>query len=79
MEMPYSKCNVGAVPRALSKKEQCCVSKLSTRCSAADDCLVQCIAKGMNDKVGGGCWHLCFETKFDLSKWSEPKGWSTCK
>jgi hypothetical protein len=78
LEKPYAKCKMDKPTRALSAQEQCYISKLSARCSEADDCLVQCIGSGMNDKVGGGCWHLCFETKFDLSKWSEPKGWGVC-
>jgi hypothetical protein len=78
LEMPYSKCKVASRPYKQSAREQCYVSKLSTRCSDADDCLVQCIANGINGKVGGGCWHVCFETKFDLSKWSAPKGMRYC-
>ena len=78
LEKSYAKCKIDKPKVALSAKEQCYISKLSVRCTEADDCLVQCIASGMNDKVGGGCWHLCFETKFDLSKWSKPKGWGTC-
>ena len=80
LEAPYAACKSNAPhPAQLNSNERCLVRKLTTRCSAADDCLVQCISRGMNNKVGGGCWHLCFESKFSLSKWSEPKGWVECK
>jgi hypothetical protein len=76
----YASCKITAPrPATLNSKERCLIQKLSARCSEADDCLVQCIASGMNGKVGGGCWHLCFDSKFSLPKWSEPKGWADCK
>ena len=79
LEMPYAACKVtGETAAELSVKERCYISKLSARCSQADDCLVQCIARGNNSKVGGGCWHVCFESKFDLSKWKETKAIAAC-
>jgi len=79
LEAPYAACKVKtSSSQSLSPKENCLISKLSARCSAADDCLVQCIAKGNDGKVGGGCWHLCFAQKFNLWKWSKPKNMGVC-
>ncbi len=80
LEAPYAACKTTLTqPVTLNSKERCLVRKLSARCSEADDCLVQCIARGLNGQIGGGCWHLCFESKFSLAEWSEPKGWAECK
>lgn len=79
LEMPYAQCRIDLPTPVLSFPEACYIAKLSARCTVADDCLVQCIAKGMNGKVGGGCWHLCFQAKFKLSEWNEPKAWSECR
>ena len=76
---PYAKCKVTKPLRpSLSSKDRCLISKLSARCSKADDCLVQCVANGLNGAIGGSCWHLCFDYKFDLPSWTEPKGIGTC-
>jgi len=74
-----AKCRVSSsytLPQ-LNDKESCMVSSLSSRCNDADDCLVQCIARGLN-RSGDGCWHLCFETVFSLPEWSKPKGFEAC-
>jgi len=62
----------------VTSEESCMITKLKTRCSAADDCLAQCLARGVGRHVGGGCAHLCFDTKFDLSKWTAPAGFDEC-
>lgn len=77
---PYAACKLKApLSASVTPAESCAVSALSKRCSAPDDCLVQCIARGNNGKVGGGCWHLCFETQFNLSAWHEPKQFNACR
>lgn len=78
LERPYAECRIGPVPHPLPVVEACYIAKLSRRCTEADDCLVQCLASGMNRKVAGGCWHLCFASRFELSSWSEPPGWGAC-
>ena len=80
LEQPYAGCKVkGSFASSVSPAESCAISKLSARCSPADDCLVQCIASGNNGKVGGGCWHLCFDDKFVLSEWHIPQGFDACR
>ena len=76
---PYLACKVPReVGVTLTAKESCLVSQLSPRCSKADDCLVQCISRGVGRAIGGGCWHLCFDSKFSLSDWHGPKGIDAC-
>jgi len=77
---PYNHCK--AKPAAgiqLTEKEACQIDKLKNRCTPADDCLTACLASGQGREVGGGCWHLCFDNKFDLSKWTSPTGISQCE
>ncbi|MFC5491373.1 hypothetical protein [Dokdonella soli] len=63
---------------SLTSRESCLIEKLRERCDIADDCLVSCIASGQGREVGGGCWHICFEVKNDLSKWKPPQGMDSC-
>lgn len=42
-----------------SAEEQCLLTVLRPRCDAVDKCLVDCIAGGEGQNVGGGCFHLC--------------------
>ena len=43
----------------LSEEESCLLAVLRPRCDAVDKCLVDCIASGRGQNVGGGCFHLC--------------------
>lgn len=79
-EHSFARCDVEAMPgTSLSAGERCQIASLSARCSAADDCLVACIATTQARSVGGGCWHICFATVHDLSEWKAPKGFEECK
>jgi hypothetical protein len=80
LRAPYAACKLSKpFSPNLAPNAYCLIPVLSGRCSEADDCLFQCIARGNDSKIGGGCWHACFDTKFDLSKWSEPPGMHVCK
>ncbi len=80
MEQPFNHCKTQpASGIQLTEREVCQIGKLKRRCTLADDCLVACLASGQGRQVGGGCWHICFETKFDLSKWTSPTGLSWCE
>lgn len=76
---PFNHCSASP-PKGivLTPREGCLIEKLSVRCDMADDCLVSCIASGQEREVGGGCWHICFEAKNDLSKWRPPVGMDSC-
>lgn len=63
----------------LTARELCLVDKLKARCSVADDCLVSCIVSGKGREIGGGCWHICFQERNDLSSWNEPDGFRDCQ
>jgi len=80
LNQPYNQCKV--TPKELSPlnpAEKCWIGKLSARCSSADDCLVACLASMKARDLGGGCWHTCFQVKYPISKWTEPKGADSCR
>ena len=80
LAQPFNHCKTGPASGVrLTEKEVCQIDKLKGRCTPADDCLVACLASGQGRQVGGGCWHICFQTKFDLSKWASPTGLSRCE
>ena len=76
---PYKSCKVApAAIAALTPPNKCMLHILAARCTPADDCLVQCLVSRDGPQIGGGCWHACFETKFNLAKWSEPPKAAQC-
>lgn len=80
LDRPFSNCSVNQKElTALTPLEKCWIEKLSARCNPADDCLVSCLASTKARDLGGGCWHVCFEVKFPISKWSEPKDSDVCR
>ena len=70
----YNQCKADP-RRGLSVREKCQIEKLSARCTAADDCLVSCIASPQGHQVGGGCSHVCSGQHRGESK---PPGWNEC-
>jgi hypothetical protein len=79
LAQPNNHCKVStSAVTALSPANKCMLKSLSARCTPADDCLVQCLVSKDGPHIGGGCWHACFETKFNLSSWSEPQGAAKC-
>ena len=80
LNLPFKSCKVQpALVAALSSADKCMIKSLSARCIPAGDCLVQCLVSKDGPLLGGGCWHACFETKFNLMKWSPPAGAEQCR
>lgn len=80
LDRPYSQCKYNASESApLTAAETCWIEKLSKRCAPSDDCLVACLASAQARGIGGGCWHVCFATKFLLREWREPEGSDCCR
>ena len=80
LDRPFNSCKAKPTNSVqLTPAEKCWSKELAARCSAADDCLVSCIASGVARDLGGGCWHSCFQVKFNLSQWQPPGGAEACR
>ena len=55
----YQSCAAKA-RRPLTELEKCQIKVLSRDCTPAADCLVTCQSSPDGYKVGGGCYHICF-------------------
>ena len=64
----YNACKA-APRRALTQSDVCAIDLLSQDCTPAADCLVTCESSPDGNKVGGGCWHVCF-SPVTGHKWS---------
>ena len=80
IDLPFQHCHVPpSKVAALPPADKCMLKSLTARCTQSDDCLVQCLVSKDGPQIGGGCWHACFETKFNLAKWSPPSGAERCR
>ncbi|MFD2168295.1 hypothetical protein ACFSJY_18705 [Thalassotalea euphylliae] len=53
-------CNYIPTEKLKNNKElSCVVSKIANRCNKIDDCYSYCLATDLDEKVGGGCAHIC--------------------
>ena len=58
------------------KKLSCIVSKIANRCNKIDDCYSYCLATELNEKVGGGCAHICNYS--NKQEWNLPQEVKAC-
>jgi hypothetical protein len=55
------------VRRELSVSDKCVIDSLKKNCTRAADCMVTCISSPDGERVGGGCFHICFSDATGIS------------
>ena len=64
----------------LTEYDRCIIRALRDRRTPEDDCLADCFESGRGQRIGGGCYHVCFAHKSgrNIATWRDPEGWQAC-
>lgn len=65
----HQNCNA-PTRKELNESERCAIDLWKKNCTRASDCLITCTSSPDGEKIGGGCFHICFSPATGL-KWED--------